>query len=154
MKSILISFLILTVGSSTYAQNQNSKISIMKGENPILIINDYTIGNVDLLNKIASENILEFNFYKERKMSSTYLFIENKKSAGLIIAKIKHEIKVKSQKELNHFFGLNEENDIYVNGYLVENKNQNIASESIVGIELIRADDFRLETSVLNIKLE
>jgi hypothetical protein len=55
---------------------------------------------------------------------------------------------------LNVFFGLNEENDIYVNGYLLENKNQKISSESIVGIELIKADNFRLKKSVLNIELE
>ena len=53
-----------------------------------------------------------------------------------------------------HFFSLNEENDIYVNGYLIENKNQNISSESIMGIELIKADNFRLKKSVLNIKIE
>jgi hypothetical protein len=154
MKSILMPFLVLIIGFSTYAQNQNSKMSIMKAEKPTLIINDSTIGSIDLLNKISSENILELNIFKERKLSSTYLFIENEKSAGIIIAKIKHEFKVKSQKELNNFFGLNEMNDIYVNGYLIENKNQNIITESIVGIELIKADNFRLKKSVLNIKIE
>jgi hypothetical protein len=138
----------------TYAQNQNSKRSIMKAEKPILIINDSTIGSIDLVNKIASDNILELNIFKERKLSSTYLFIENKKSAGIIIVKSKHEFKIKSQKELNNFFGLNEKNDIYVNGYLIENKNQNISSKSIAGIELIKADNFRLEKFVLNIKIK
>ena len=154
MKSIVTSILILTIGFSTYAQIQNSKMSIMKAEKPILIINDTTIGSVDLLNKISPENILELNIFKERKLSSTYLFIENEKSAGTIIAKIKHEFKVKSQKELNNFFGLNEVNDIYVNGYLIENKNQNISTESIMGIELIKADNFRLKETVLNITIE
>jgi hypothetical protein len=157
MKSILMSFLILIIGFSTYAQNQDgmpNKMSIMKSEKPILIINENTIGSIDLLNKIPSENILELNVFKERKLSSTYLFIENEKSAGIIIAKSKHEFKIKSQKELNKFFGLNEENDIYVNGYLIEKKNQNISSESIMGIELIKAENFRLKKSVLNIKIE
>ena len=142
------------MGFSTYAQNQNSKISIMKAENPILIINDTIIGSIDLLNKISSDKVLELNIFKERKLGSTYLFIENEKSAGIITANINHEFKLKSQKELNVFFGLNEENDIYVNGYLLENKNQKISSESIVGIELIKADNFRLKKSVLNIELE
>jgi hypothetical protein len=127
---------------------------MIKSEKPILIINDSTIGSFDLLHKISSDNILELNVFKERKLSSTYLFIENEKSAGIMIVKSKHEFKVKSQKELNNFFGLNEKNDIYINGYLIENKNQNISSESIVGIELIKADNFRLEKSVLNIKIE
>ncbi|EGV44947.1 hypothetical protein BZARG_83 [Bizionia argentinensis JUB59] len=154
MKSILMLFLLLIIGFSTYAQNQNSKISIMKAEKPILIINDTIIGSIDLLNKVASDNILELSIFKERKLSSTFLFIENKKSAGIIIAKIKHQIKLKSQKELNLFFGLNEKNDVYVNGYLIENKNQNISSESIVGVELIKAENFRLKNSVLNIQIK
>ena len=154
MKLIVTLFLILSMGFSNYAQNQNSKISIMKAENPILIINDTIIGSIDLLNKISSDKVLELNIFKERKLGSTYLFIENEKSAGIITANINHEFKLKSQKELNVFFGLNEENDIYINGYLLENKNQKISSESIVGIELIKADNFRLKKSVLNIELE
>ena len=154
MKSILTIFLILTIGISSYAQNQNSEIRIMKTEKPILIINETIIGSVDLLNKISSEKVLELNIFKERKLGKTYLFIENEKNVGIIKANINHEFKIKSQKELNRFFELNEENDIYVNGYLIENKNQNISSESIVGIELIKADNFRVKKSVLNIEIE
>lgn len=154
MKSTLTFFLILILGISTYAQNQNSRMSIMKAERPILIINDTIIGSIDLLNKISSDKVIELNIFKERKLGSTYLFIENEKNAGIIIANINHEFILKSQKELNAFFGLNVENDIYVNGYLIENKNQNISSESIVGIELIKADNFRLEKPVLNIEIE
>ena len=154
MKSILTFFLILTIGLSTYAQNQDLEISIMKTEKPILIINDTIIGSIDLLNKISSDKVLELNIFKERKLSTTYLYIENKKNAGIIITKINHEFKLKTQKELNVFFGLNEKNDIYVNGYLIENKNQNISSESIVGIELIKADNFRTTIPVLNIEIE
>ena len=140
MKSILTFFLILTIGFSTYAQNQNSKISIMKAEKPIAIINDTIIGSIDLLNKISSDKVLELNIFKEKKLSNTFLFIENEKNAGIVIAKINHEFKFKTQKELNVFFGLNEKNDVYVNGYLIESKNQNIASESIVEIQLVKAD--------------
>ena len=126
----------------------------MKAEKPILIINDTIIGSVDLLNKISSEKILKLDIYKERKLGTTCLFIENEKNTGIIIANINHPFKLKTQKELNDFFGLNEKNDVYVNGYLIENKNQNISSESIVGIELIKADNFRLKKSVLNIEFE
>ena len=142
------------MGISSYAQNQNSEISIMKTEKPILIINDTIIGSVDLLNKISSDKVMELNIFKERKLGKTYLFIENEKNAGIIKANINHEFKIKSQKELNSFFGLSEENDIYVNGYLIENKNQNISSESMVGIKLIKADNFRVKKPVLNIEVE
>jgi len=154
MKSILTILLILAMGISSYAQNQNSEISIMKTEKPILIINDTIIGSVDLLNKISSDKVMELNIFKERKLGKTYLFIENEKNAGIIKANINHEFKIKSQKELNSFFGLSEENDIYINGYLIENKNQNISSESMVGIKLIKADNFRVKKPVLNIEVE
>ena len=78
--SKLIFLLTLTIGLSTYAQNQNRKVSIMKAENPILIINDTIIGSIDLLDKISSDKVSEMNIFKERKLSSTFLFIENKKN--------------------------------------------------------------------------
>ncbi|WP_369048688.1 hypothetical protein [Tenacibaculum sp. UWU-22] len=154
MKYILTLFLILTIGFSIFAQNQHSEINIMKTEKPILIINDTLIGSVNLLNKISSDKVFELKIFKERKLGATTLFVKSKKSAGIISANVNHEFKFKSQKELNAFFGLNEKNDIYVNGYLIENKNQSIASESIVEIELIKADDFRLKKPVLNIEIE
>ena len=126
----------------------------MKTEKPILIINDTIIGSVDLLNKISPDKVLELNIFKKKKLNTTYLFIENEENAGIIIAKINHEFILKTQKELNVFFGLDEKNDIYVNGYLIENKNQNISAESIVGIELIKAGNFKTQKPVLNIKIE
>lgn len=154
MKSILTLLLILIIGFSTYAQNQNVKKSMMKTEKSILIINDTVIASVYILNKIPSDKISELNIFKEQKLGTTNLFIENGNNTGIIKAVINQEFKIKSQKELNDFFGLDEKNDIYVNGYLIENKNQNISSESIVGIELIKADDFRLKKPVLNIEIE
>jgi hypothetical protein len=53
---------------------------------------------------------------------------------------------------LNKFFELNEEKNIDVNGYLIENKNQNISSESTMGIELIKADNFRLKKNYFEYK--
>ncbi|MCG1034857.1 hypothetical protein [Polaribacter sargassicola] len=140
MKSILI--LILAIGFTSYAQK------------PILIINNSVIASIDLLNKTSSQNILELEVNKEKKLSSTYLFVENEKSGGIIEVNIKEKFKVKSQKELNSFFGLNEKNDIYVNGYLIENKSFNILSESIVAIELVNANNFKLNKKFLNIKTE
>ena len=154
MKSILISFILLTFGLSIHAQNQNNKLHIINAEKPILIINDTIIASIDILNKIPSENISKLDIFKEMKLSSTHLFFNKKQHKGIIKAVINYEFKSKSQKELNRFFGLNEANDIYINGYLIEDKNQTVLVESIIGIEFIKADDFRLKKSVLNIKIE
>ncbi|MGV8945340.1 MAG: hypothetical protein ACOH1N_02830 [Lutibacter sp.] len=154
MKSILISFILLTFGLTIHAQNLNNKLHIVNAEKPILIINDTIIASIDILNKIPSKNISKLDIFKERKLSSTHLFFDKKQHKGIIKAAINYEFKSKSQKELNRFFGLNEANDIYVNGYLIEDKNQTVLVESIIGIEFIKADDFRLKKSVLNIKIE
>ncbi|GGW56028.1 hypothetical protein DFQ11_101563 [Winogradskyella epiphytica] len=154
MKTIMPFFLILTIGFSSYAQNKDSKLNTQGTAKPILIINDSIIGSMDLLKNISSDKILDLRVFNDKKLSSTSLFIENDKIAGLIIAHINHEFKLKSQKELNLFFGLHEKNDVYVNGYLVENKSQHISSESIVCIKLIKADQFRLKKPVLNIEIE
>lgn len=154
MKAIVTLFLTLTVAFSTYAQNNSPKIGLFKTEKPILIVNDTIIGSMDLLDTIPSDNVLDLNIFEERTLSTTYLFVQNKKHAGVVTATINREFKFKTQKELNVFFGLSENNDVYVNGHLVESKNQNIASESIVGIELIKADNFRTTIPVLNIEIE
>lgn len=60
------------------------------------------------------------------------------------------ELDIKTQKDLNMFFGLKESNDIYVNGCLI-NKSMSISTESIKKIELMKADDFLLKTLTLNI---
>jgi len=154
MKSILIAFITLTIGLSTNAQNQNNKFYAVNSENPILIINDTIIANIDLLNKVPSENILNLNIFKESKLSETNLFIDKKQNEGIIKADIPYNFESKTQKELNEFFGLNEENDIYVNGYLIENKGQDVSTESIQKIELINADNIRLKKPALNITIE
>ena len=73
----------------------------MKAEKPIAIINDTIIGSIDLLNKISSDKVLELNIFKEKKLSNTFLFIENEKNAGIVIAKINHEFKFKVVNEFN-----------------------------------------------------
>ena len=154
MKSILLSFIILTFGLSSDAQNQNDKLNIVGPEKPILVINDTILASIDILNKVPTESILTLNVLKESKLSSTNLFIEKKQNEGILKANIDHKFDCKSQQELNMFFGLNEVSDVYVNGYLIENKNQSILTESILKIEIFKADSIRLKKAVLNIELE
>ncbi len=154
MKIIAALCLTLILGASTYAQNKNAIIRLLKTEEPILIVNDTIIGSMNLLDGITSNKVLDLNIFTEKPLSTTNLFVQNRKNTGVVTVAINREFKVKTQKELNAFFGLNESNDVYINGYLIENKNQNIASESIVGIELVKADNFRRTTSVLNIEIE
>jgi len=53
-----------------------------------------------------------------------------------------------------NFFGLNADTDLYVNGFLLENKNYKIASNSIAKIEIIEPDNLFLDRRVLNISIK
>lgn len=149
-----MAFITLITGLSTNAQIQNNKFYIADYEKPIVIINDTIIANIDLLKKVPSENILNLNIFKESKLSKTNLFFDIKNNEGIIKADIHDNFESKTQKELNGFFGLSSSNDIYVNGYLLEHKEQRISTESIQKIELIKPDNLRLNKPALNITID
>jgi len=154
MKTILTSLLLIIIGISSYSQNQNNKLHIVKYEKPILIINNEIIASADILNKIPSDSILKLDILKESELSSIKLFSTDKQNNGIIKADIDFKFNFKTQKELNIFFGLDQSNNIYVNKYLIEDKNKTILTESITKIELIKADDIFLKKSSLNITIE
>jgi len=64
------------------------------------------------------------------------------------------DLESKTQEELNEFFGLNSDNDLYVNGFLLENKEYKISSNSIAKVEVLEADDVFLHNPVLNITIK
>ena len=66
---------------------------------------------------------------------------------------IQQEFETKLQSEINKFFGLDNETDIYVNGYLVEDKKLRLYNSSIAKVEVLEKDYLRLKTSVLNISM-
>jgi|AntDeeMinimDraft_5_1070356.scaffolds.fasta_scaffold01880_2 predicted nucleotidyltransferase len=103
---------------------------------------------------MPKENIAKLKVSKNKKLSSTTLFLDEKQNRGIIEAEIEGDFESKTQKQLNSFFGLKETNPVYVNGYLIENKERNILTKSIKKIELIKADKLRLEKDVLNITIE
>ena len=78
----------------------------------------------------------------------------DKKTKGIIRGDINIDLDTKTQSELNSFFGLNPTNDIYVNGYLLEDKEQTISTLSIKTIDLRKADGLILKTPSLNITIE
>ena len=154
MRTIFIAFITIITAFSTNAQNLNNEFYFGNAEKPILIINDTIIANIDLLKKVPSENILNLNIFKEGKLSKTNLYFDKRQNEGIIKADIADNFESKTQKELNDFFGLSLANDIYVNGYLIEHKEQRISTESIQKIELINADNLRLKKPALNITID
>ena len=58
----------------------------------------------------------------------------------------------KTQSELNEFFGIEKNNGIFVNGYLIEHSDYKIATESIIEIELVEPDSSnKLDRKAINV---
>jgi hypothetical protein len=153
MKSLSIFFLFITIGITANAQNLDNKFYKVNSDNPIVIINGEIMAGFDMLKKLPTDHISEMNVLKNQEISSKNLFPVGKQANGIIEIKIDYQFDIKTQKELNVFFGLNPSNDIYLNGYLIENKNRSISRESIKKIELMKANDISLKASALNITI-
>ena len=152
MKYFFSSLIILFSTFAAVAQNSQQHVMI-RSESPLVLINDSIIGSFRLLNSVSKEQILELDLARDKEIGSKMLFLPEEKKNGLLIARIKKNLKIKTQQELNQFFGLEPIGDIYVNGYLLEDKNISIAVNSMKKVEVIPADDLFLKKPVLNISI-
>lgn len=151
MKIILV-FSIFLFSTFSVVGQHDRHVKIITSEAPLMLINDSVIGSFQLLKSISKDKILELNIAESKSLGSKKLFLE-KDDKKLLTAQISKEFVRKTQKELNNFFGLEASNDIYVNGYLLENKSLLISVESMKKIEVIPADDLFLKKDVLNISI-
>ena len=154
MKNVKLLLIFLFVGLSSNAQIDQKRIYVRDDQNMLLILNDEIIGSTDLLKAIPSSQIREMTIHKERKLSSAENLFYNKDKGGIILARTEFDIETRNQEALNEFFGLAPDTDVYVNGFLLENKNYRIASNSIAKIEIIEPDNQFLDRRVLNISIE
>ena len=90
--------------------------------------------------------------FKDKTIGSKMLFVDQQ-NPGIVTLEIQKEFEAKSQSEINKFFGLDSETDLYVNGYLVEDKDLRLYASSIAKVEVLKKDYLRLKTAVLNISL-
>lgn len=154
MKKLSFLLIFLIAGISSSAQSIQKRMYVRDNQNMVLILNNEIIGGLELLKSIPSNHIQEVNVNKEKKLSSTKNLFFNNDKGGIMLAKTDYTIKTKSQEDLNSFFGLDPGTDVYVNGFLLENKKYRIASESIIKIEIIARDHQFIEKHVLNISIE
>ena len=155
MKTLTL-FVVLLLGFASFAQipSETSKFYLSDKEQPLLVINDDIIASVEVLRKVKTDNLTKLDISKDGVLSQTSLFPKDKKTKDVIRGDINIDLDTKTQSELNSFFGLNPANDIYVNGYLLENKEQTISTLSIKTIDLRKADGLILKTPSLNITIE
>ena len=135
MIRITITILFLFFLSDINSQEIYSKLIFTKNNCPTYIVNNNIIANQKVI-EIHKGFILDISVLKDkptRDQDKIYNLTEN----GVVFIKLKNKLKYKTQNELNIFFGLNSKNNLYVNGYLLEESDYKIATESIIDIELI-----------------
>ena len=152
MKKLLI-LMIFVLGNLTLnAQVARVKLAKDASEKPVIIINNQIIAGSRILKSISEKNISEMKIFKDKAISSKTLFVDQQ-NPGIVTLEIQKEFEAKSQSEINKFFGLNSETDVYVNGYLVEDKDLRLYASSIAKVEVLKKDYLMLKTEVLNISL-
>ena len=155
MKNLKLLLIFIFAGLSANAQNNQQKFYINDNQSMVLILNKEIIGSINLLKSVPPEQIHILNIHPEEKLSSKEnLFYNSNEKAGIMVAETDFDFETKTQEELNEFFGLNSNNDLYLNGFLLENKKYKISSNSIAKIEVIEPDNFFLNKPVLNITIK
>lgn len=157
MSKFIIYLLTLFASFSAFSQDAYLKLPQAKTQNPTYIFNKKIIGNEFLIKSLGSsekeikEKVGEISVLKKkpnRKNSDYY----NLSSQGMVFVDLKENVFSKSQSELNEFFGLDKQNEIYIDGFLLESKEYRIALTGITEIEIVEPDDANgLKKSALNI---
>jgi hypothetical protein len=135
MKTTLTTLLFILLHFNSYAQDSFIKLpQAIKNNCPILLVDDTIIANNHII--ASKEDITEVRVLKDKPTRATHDFY-NLSENGIVSVTLKKKIVSKTQAELNTFFGLNANNSIYVNGYLIESPIYKFVTESIVEVELV-----------------
>ena len=157
MNKILALLITLLVTLNVFSQDNYLKLPQAKTQNPTYIFNKNSIGNESLLKNIGktkqeiSDTIEEISVLKDKpnRENSDYF---NLTEYGIVLVALKDDIICKTQEELIEFFKLPKQTDLYIDGYLLENKNYKIALTAIKEIEIVEPNtENGLKSSVLNI---
>lgn len=142
---------------SVFSQDEYMKLPQARTQNPTYIYDEKVIGNKYFFESLGSskeeilEKVNEISVLKTKSNRKLFDF-HNLTEHGVLFVDLKENIIGKTQSELNKFFGIDEQNEIYIDGYLLENKKYNIVLTGITEIEIVEPDNVNgLKTRVLNI---
>ncbi|WP_116771066.1 hypothetical protein [Maribacter litoralis] len=143
----LLIFTLFFLGA--FAQDSFNKLPIAAKINcPMLLVDEHIIANKNIIT--SKEDIEEIGVIKDKPSRETHFY--NLTANGILFAKLKKEIPNKTQAELNIFLDLDENNPVYVNGYLLEHNTYTIATESIAEVELVAPNkENNLAQTVINV---
>lgn len=157
LKTIIFTFILVISSLQLYSQNDYIKLDNAKTQKPTYIFNKKIIGNEYLFFTLGmseeeiKKRIKDISILKNKTNRKSYDDY-NLTEYGLLIVDLSTKIPSKTQTELNVFFGLGKDNDIYIDGYLLENKKYSVAVSSICEVEVIRTTDKnKKEDKFLNI---
>ena len=149
MKTIFSTIIFILLHVYSFAQDSFNKLPIAAKINcPMLLIDEHIITNKNIIT--SKEDIEEIGVIKDKPSRETHFY--NLTANGILFAKLKKEIPYKTQAELNTFLDLDENNPVYVNGYLLEYDKYTIATESIAEVELVAPNkENNLAQTVINV---
>ena len=144
--TIIFSFFLL----NSYAQDSYVKLPMAGSNCPTVIIEKDIIANESVI-EIAKELIAEISILKDKPNRKKHKFF-NLTANGIYFVSLKKKTPFKTQSELNEFFGIEKNNGIFVNGYLIEHSDYKIATGSIIEIELVEPDsENKLDRKTINV---
>lgn len=150
MNRIIFTLLFTLFFTKVYSQDAYVKLATTKNNCPTIIIDKDIIGN-EIAIGTTKELIAELSFLKDKPNRKEHIFF-NLTENGIIFVSLNRETAFKTQSELNEFFGIEKNNEIYVNGYLIENSDYKIATECIMEIELVGPNsENKLQRKVINV---
>lgn len=149
MKTIFVTFLFFFFHYTNNAQDSFNKLPQAANIScPILLVDEHIIANKNIIT--SKEDIEEIAAIKEKPSRKAHFY--NLTANGILFAKLKKKIPSKTQAELNAFFNLEENNPVYVNGYLLEHDTYTIATKSIATIDLVMPNEENdLDQKVINV---
>ncbi|KSA13407.1 hypothetical protein [Maribacter dokdonensis] len=149
MKTIYATYLLFLFHLTSNAQNSFNKLpQAAKINCPLLLIDEHIIANKNIIT--SKEDIEDIAVIKEKPSRKAHFY--NLTANGILFAKLKKKIPFKTQTQLNAFFNLEENNPVYVNGYLLDLDTYTIATESIATIDLVMPNEENdLDQKVINV---
>ena len=150
MKTIIFTLIFTLCFTYIYSQDTYVKLPKTESNCPTFIIEKDIIANESVIGT-SKELIAEMSVLKDKPNRKEHKFF-NLTENGIIFLSLKKETAFKTQSELNEFLGIEKNNEVYVNGYLIENSDYKIATECIIEIELVEPDsENKLKSKVINV---
>ncbi|MDF4220764.1 hypothetical protein PXC01_04130 [Maribacter sp. M208] len=149
MKTTFSTIIFILLHVNSFAQDSFKKLPQAANTScPILLVDEHIIANKNIIT--SKEDIEEIGVIKDKPSRKAHF--HNLTANGILFAKLKKKIPFKTQTQLNAFFNLEENNPVYVNGYLLEHDTYTIATESIATIDLVMPNEENdLDQKVINV---